>query len=339
MRKAGAGFAVAALTIILFASPPAAAFGLRIGPLHLGVPLFGHRHHHHPLYMHGNPNDVGRNDVGRHETQRQVTLALLYPDRALPAIFQNIFWPTSSSPWPFGYDAIFTTAFASAPADHSRDQCHQSIDANAIVGRLMAEIRPTAEQMERVQRLGGAIGAAVGYLAKSCPTDIPEQPIVRLQMMDSQIEVLTMAVDIIHQPLRDLEQSLTREQQSRLAGRAATKTLVVSSEKTDLRSCGTASAATDWSIDQIDKSVQPTEQQRAALADVKQAFSKAASDLAAHCPNSMPQSAVARLEAIEARLDATWRAVLSIQVALEDFESGLSDDQKNRFKAMTFAAQ
>ena len=87
MRKVGAGFAVAALTIILFASPPAAAFGLRIGPLHLGVPLFGHRHHHHPLYMHGNPNDVGRNDVGRHETQRQVTLALLYPDRALPAIF------------------------------------------------------------------------------------------------------------------------------------------------------------------------------------------------------------------------------------------------------------
>jgi hypothetical protein len=121
----------------------------------------------------------------------------------------------------------------------------------------MAEIRPAAEQMERVQRLGGAIGAAAGYLAKSCPTDIPELPIVRLQMMESQIEVLTMAVDIIH----------------------------------------------------------------------------------THCPNSMPQSAVARLEAIEARLDATWRAVLSIQVALEDFQSGLSDDQKNRFKAMTFAAQ
>lgn len=168
MRKVGAGFAVAALTIILFASPPAAAFGLRIGPLHLGVPLFGHRHHHHPLYMHGNPNDVSRHDVsrhdvGRHETQRQVTLALLYPDRALPAIFQNIFWPTSSSPWPFGYEAIFTTAFGAAPADQSRDQCHQSIDANAMVGRLMAEIRPTAEQMERVQRLGGAIGAAAGY--------------------------------------------------------------------------------------------------------------------------------------------------------------------------------
>jgi hypothetical protein len=45
------------------------------------------------------------------------------------------------------------------------------------------------------------------------------------------------------------------------------------------------------------------------------------------------------LETIESRLDATWRAILSIQVALNEFESNLSDEQKNRFKAMTFAAQ
>jgi len=53
----------------------------------------------------------------------------------------------------------------------------------------------------------------------------------------------------------------------------------------------------------------------------------------------VPQSAVARLETIESRLDATWRAILSIQVALNEFEGNLSDEQKNRFKAMTFAAQ
>jgi len=38
---------------------------------------------------------------------------------------------------------------------------------------------------------------------------------------------------------------------------------------------------------------------------------------------------VARLETIESRLDATWRTILSIQVALQGFESTLSDDQKN----------
>jgi hypothetical protein len=75
------------------------------------------------------------------------------------------------------------------------------------------------------------------------------------------------------------------------------------------------------------------------LGELQQAFGKAAGDLEAHCPSSAPQSAVARLETIESRLDATWRAILSIQVALNEFESNLSDEQKNRFKAITFAAQ
>jgi hypothetical protein len=53
----------------------------------------------------------------------------------------------------------------------------------------------------------------------------------------------------------------------------------------------------------------------------------------------VPPSAVDRLDALEHRLDATWRAILSIQVALYNFETELSVDQKNRLKTMTFAAQ
>jgi hypothetical protein len=341
MKKVGAYLAVAAFAFVASASPPAAAFGLRLGPFHLGVPLFGHRHHH--LYMHGNPNDVTRHEPGQAPQaaqQRPVSLALLYPARALPPIFQNVFWPAFSSPWPFGYDTIFATAFATAAADRARDDCQQSIDANAIVERLRAEIGPTAEQMERLQRLGGAIGAAAGYLAKSCPTEIPQQPTARLQLMDSQIQVLTMAVDIIHQPLEEFEQSLTAEQRAKFGGEPAVRgEASVRSDKTGFRSCGASAAAIDWSIGQIDKSVQLEEQQRPALTDVQQAFSKAATDLETHCPTSVPRSAVTRLETIESRLDATWRAILSIQVALQDFESKLSDEQKNRLQTMTFAAR
>jgi LTXXQ motif family protein len=348
MKKVGAYLAVAAIALIPFASPPAAAFGLRIGPFHLGVPLFGHRHHHHPLYMHGNTDDVARHasDGARHEAQpaaqqRPVSLALLYPARALSPIFQNVFWPAFSSPWPFSYDTIFTTAFA--PADRNSEDCRQSLDAqsldaNAMVERLRADIGPNAEQMERLQRLGGAIAAAAGYLAKSCPTEIPQQPLARLQLMDSQIQALTMAVDIIHQPLQDFEQSLTDEQRAKFSGQAAGKS-GTRSDRAELHSCGASSAAIDWSIGEIDKSVQPNEQQRTALTDVQQAFGKAANDLEAHCPTSMPRSAVTRLETIESRLDATWRAILSIQVALQDFESKLSDEQKSRLQSTTFAAQ
>jgi LTXXQ motif family protein len=346
MNKVGAYLAIGAIALIPFASPPAAAFGLRIGPFHLGMPLFGHRHHHHPLYMHGNTNDVARHesDGARHEAQpaaqqRPVSLALLYPARALSPIFQNVFWPAFSSPWPFSYDTIFTTAFATSPTDRNSENCRQSVDSNAMVERLRADIGPNAEQMERLQRLGGAIAAAAGYLAKSCPTDIPQQPTARLQLMDSQIQALTMAVDIIHQPLQDFEQSLNDEQRAKFGGGQAAGKSAARGDRAEPRSCGASSAAIDWSIGQIDKSVQPDEQQRTALADVQQAFGKAANDLEAHCPTSMPRSAVTRLETIEARLDATWRAILSIQVALQDFESRLSDEQKNRLQTTAFAAQ
>jgi hypothetical protein len=264
----------------------------------------------------------------------------LYPARALSPIFQNVFSPAFSSPWPFGYDTIFTTAFAASLGNRNRDDCQQSIDANAIVERLRGEIGPSAEQMERLQRLGGAIGAAAEYLAKSCPTDIPQQPTARLQLMDSQIQVLTMAVDIIHQSLQEFEQSLTDEQRAKFSGEASVKSAASGRrDKTSLRSCGASATTIDWWIGQIDKSVQPNDQQRSTLTDVQQAFSKAANDLEAHCPTSVPRSAVARLETIESRLDATWRAILSIQVALQDFESKLSDEQKDRLQAMTFAAQ
>ena len=336
MKKLGAHFAIAAFASIALASPP--AFGLRIGPLHLGVPFFGHRHHHHPSYMHGNTNDVAHDSQSAPQ-QRPTSLALLYPARALPPIFQNVFWPAFFSPWPFSYDTIFTTAFAVAPADRNQDDCRQSVDANAIVERLRAEIGPSAEQMEHLQRLGGALGAAGDYLAKSCPIEIPQQPTARLQLMDSQIEMLTMAVDIIHQPLEEFEQSLTDEQRAKFSGETVKSAASGHRDKTSLRSCGAPSAAIDWSIGQIDKSVQPNDQQRSALTDVQQAFRKAAYDLEAHCPTSVPRSAVARLEAIESRLDATWRAILSIQVALQDFETKLNDEQKNRLQTMTFAAQ
>ena len=71
----------------------------------------------------------------------------------------------------------------------------------------------------------------------------------------------------------------------------------------------------------------------------KQAFAKAVDDLEAHCPTTVPPTAVARLDAIEARLDATWRSVLSIQVALANFESKLDDAQRDRLDQMNFVAQ
>ena len=322
MRKIGATFAIAAVAAVIVSPPPAAAFGLRIGPFHIGIPFYWRRHHH--LYMHANPTDMARPG-----SAQGLTSTLLYPSVALPGIFATIFFPTNSSPWPFGYQAIFTTAFAKAPPASDPRLCQPAVNADAIVGRMRSEVTPTDAQMQLLQRLGGALGAASGFLAKSCPNEITAQPVARLRLMESQIEKLTMAIDIVRQPLQDFEQSLSADQRAHLAAAAGQQAAA---------GCGGSQSAIDGSIDQISQTVLPTDAQRPALDDVRQAFAKAANDLDVHCPVKMAPTALGRLEAVEARLDATWRAALSIQVALAGFETKLSDVQKSRFEAMTFVA-
>jgi hypothetical protein len=337
MRKLGAFFVIAGLTAIFISSAPISAVAFRIGPFHLGLPVFGHRHHHH---FARNPNDVARREQPQ-ESAHHVTYALLYPSRALPVVFQNIFWPSYASPWPFGYERIFSTAFAPAPADRNSDLCRQPLDANAIVERIRTEIGPNPDQTAQLMRLGGALGAASDYLAKSCPSEVPSQPTARLQLMESQIEKLAVAIGMAHAPLQDFEQSLTPDQLARFAGAPAAATTADQHDDADaaLGSCGVSLAVIGWSVDQIENSVQPNDEQRAALGELQQVFEKAARDLETHCPTSMPQSTLGRLETIEARLDATWRAILSIQVALANFETKLSNEQKQRFDAMNFAAR
>ena len=84
--------------------------------------------------------------------------------------------------------------------------------------------------------------------------------------------------------------------------------------------------------------MQPTDAQSDAMNSLKQTLRNAANTLDANCPASLPGDPLARLEAIEARLDATWRALVSIQTALADFETKLSDEQRVRFDATDFAA-
>jgi LTXXQ motif family protein len=356
MRKIGAIFGITALAAVVFSSPPAAAFGLHLGPLHFGLPFVGHHYHRHRLYMRANPkearrpNDIGRanpkearntpNDIGQSEAGSLIgsTSALLYPSIALPSIIDNIFFPTYSSPWPFDYQAIFTTAFAKAPRQDPR-LCQASFDPSAIIGRISNEVTLTADQSQLLQRLGGALGATSGYLAKSCAKEIPAQPVARLQLVESQLEELSMALNIVRQPLFDFEQSLNADQQSRLAVASSQGSLDRQTQSGNIASGCVSQSAVDWSINEINKSVQPTTAQRDALDDVRQSFDDAAHDLETHCPTTIPASALNRLDTIQARLDSTWRATLSIQVALANFQAELNDAQKVRFDTMNFAAR
>ncbi len=335
MRRIGACLVIGVLAAALAPASPSLAFGLRIGPFHLGLPFVGSRHHYahggRVVLRHSETNVAdARESAGAQQASGQGTGPVaLYSAAALPGIFDEVFTPEAAPAWPFGYDGLFRTAFAKASANTDAGACQQPIRTEAIVGRINAEIRPTPAQAPLVQNLARAIGTSAGYLARACPQTIPDQPVARLELMQSQLQTLTMALDVVRPPLQQLEQSLDPAQKARFAA--------MPSDPAAAAACSTAPASTDWSIDDINQSVQPDQNQQQALADLKQAFASTAIDLYAHCPQPLPPTPLARLEAIEARLDASWRAALSMQVALAAFESALNDQQRSRFEAMNVA--
>jgi hypothetical protein len=88
----------------------------------------------------------------------------------------------------------------------------------------------------------------------------------------------------------------------------------------------------------LKQALQPAAAQEAALNNLERAFDRAASGLNGVCSDGMPRMPSARLQAIEARLDITWVAVQTIQVAVARFQKQLSDQQRARLNALQLAA-
>jgi len=341
MQKIGAGVATGLFVVAISFSAPSAAVALGLGPFHIGLPLSGRTlAHRHRTTLRGDVPTEARicADAGSPDASSPSS-ALLYPSLALPAIYSNVFRPPSSSPWPFGYDAIFRAAFGKTVGDENKCSC-QADRGSAVIDRFGKEIRPGAAQRPLLQKLGGALATTSKFLAKFCPEEIPVRPVARLKVMETQLEVLTMALDIIREPLRDFEQSLNRNQRARLAAILSAQHAGHKNAAEDTTwACGTTPTAVNWSIDELDQTLKPDETQQAVMATIKQAFGSAASDLDTQCPISLKATPLARLDALQARLDAEWRAVLTIQAALADVEGGLSDDQRDRFNSLDFSAR
>src|SRR5580700_979928 len=280
MRKISTIVAIAALAAVALSPSPSAAFGLRIGPLYFGIPYFGHRHRHSSPALRDEASlktaPPAQRAAGSPATASQGAMSpLLYPALALPAVYDEIFSPPSSSPWPFSYDAILGTAFAKTAPDQNAAACPQPNRQSAVAARIRAEIRPTGNQLQQMQKLGGALGFASDYLAKACPSEIPQDPAARLQLMEWQVEKLAEALDFVRPPLQELEQSLNATQRARFG--LATAATRADRANAIAPACAAAPPKVDASIEQISLAVQPTDDQRDAMNGLKQAFRNAAS--------------------------------------------------------------
>jgi hypothetical protein len=334
MQKIGVRVALVALALAAsYSAPPAYAYGLRLGPLYLALPSAsrGHAHRHHRATRDAAlPSEAAPSDL----TQTAAP-GLLYPVLAWPSFTDDILQPGHSSSWPYNYQSIFDQAFAKYPPARVADLCPHRVSAGHVALRIGREIAPTASQWPLLQNLETALAQADGYLIKSCPAEIPPRPIDRLRLMETQIDAMTMALEIVRPPLQKFEQSLSDKQREVFAAR----TMAANGAGSDAGpACAAKPEPAQWPLPILEQTVQPTPAQQEAVAKLQSALDRAASDLAADCPEGVPRMPSARLQAIESRLDATWDAVQTIQVALAEFQSHLSDQQSARFDDLEIAA-
>jgi len=88
-------------------------------------------------------------------------------------------------------------------------------------------------------------------------------------------------------------------------------------------------------VDQIERAIEPTEAQRAALDELADASTTAGQTIRASCPTQTASTAPARLAVMQQRIEAMIKAELALQPPLQKFYDLLDDEQKVRLNALT----
>ncbi len=199
-------------------------------------------------------------------------------------------------------------------------------------------VQPNSDQRAKLDALKTAEAAAEKALADSCATQAPATSLGRLDAVQTRIQAMLRAADIVRTALGDFYSSLSDEQKASFNGlggnpQAAKQGAAKPTSLAQL--CGPQNAVPVISVEQIDKAVQPDAQQRAALAALSEAANKADETILASCPSQAPLTPPGRLDAVRARLQAMLNGLGIVRPALQSFYASLSDQQKSRFDSLT----
>jgi hypothetical protein len=211
------------------------------------------------------------------------------------------------------------------------------------IDRIRRAISPTGEPLVALDELADASSKASSVLSASCPSEPPLTPLARLDAVETRLEAMRKAIQIVQPPLASVYDSLSDEQRQRLDAIAAadnrhkhaTAAADFSGADTLASLCGSqAEGFTKLPAQRIEELVKPTGPQQAALDQLKQASAKVADDLQGSCPTHIGETPTARLDAMNNRLDAMVRAVKTLRPTLGAFYASLSDEQKAQFNSM-----
>jgi hypothetical protein len=261
--------------------------------------------------------------------------------------FDSVYWAEGSpyGAYSYGGPTIDSSDVATGRVRTPRsgtsavDQCQSDSSIAAWpFEQVERALAPTAQQQTLLNELKAAAAQASNELKSSCPKVAASTPIGRLQAMLERLQATLAAVHRIHPALTKFYDSLTDEQKARfnaLGPNLGEKAQTSAIAPEDVNACaGQKSGLTELPIERIQDAVHPTDVQQAALERLGKANDEAVAILQGACPDSIPQTPLGRLDAIEKRLDAMVRAARIIGPALQKFYGSLTDEQKSLFNTL-----
>ncbi len=210
--------------------------------------------------------------------------------------------------------------------------------AGVPVDEIQQALNPTDEQRAALDELGNASVQAAQLVKSSCPTDVSLTPIGRIDAMQQRVQAMISAVKVVRPALEKFYNMLTDEQKARFNALGQNQR-PPANEGSPVAGGSPAAgcknrAIPDWPTAQIQRTVHPTGAQEAALNTLQNAAAKAKDILEASCPTEMPATPLARLSAMEQRLQTISAAIATVRGPLNDFYGSLSDEQKAQFNTI-----
>jgi hypothetical protein len=287
-------------------------------------------------------------------------------------VFYQTFWPEAYDDgyWAYAYDDFFDSvywaggnpysdyAYAGPTAEsaglaggarHGRGQpagvaqnvCEPAKGVTAWpFEQIASAVQPTEQQRPLLDELKAAAKQAADDFKASCSGTFALTPPGRLQAMLARVQATLDAVHIVRPPLEKFYASLSDEQKARFNAVGPEIALQVRNARNQppaeqANACGEQKPGlTNLPIERLDDVLRPSDAQQAALDALRKANEKAVAILQAACPDSIAQTPVGRLDAMDKRLTAMVQAAKTVQPSLQDFYSSLSNEQKAHFNTL-----
>jgi LTXXQ motif family protein len=205
---------------------------------------------------------------------------------------------------------------------------------NLPIDQIRQTVHPTADQEAALEDLSAASSQASDIIKASCPSSVPLTPIGRLDAAEQRLDATIKAIQVVRSPLERFYQALSNEQRQRFNAMNGSSEGAPSAGNMVAACSQQGGSFIDLPVQRIEQVVQPTAQQQSAFSDLKNAAQKASDQLQTSCPSAVPNSPVARVETVEARLSAMADAIKSVRPDLQNFYASLTDEQKAKFNTM-----